>query len=210
MKGIKIYGTVILVLCMNLLKINAQPIPVELMMGNKFGAFDLSFSKNFAQESRLGFFHMNTVQFYYKETDRTSFILQDLLYVETFRNLRVAGGLAYSKGGFNPTAGLQYIYSGKKFLFLCAPRINIRSDYSYDIMTIFQYKPAINDRMKLFTRIKLLNVFDNESNIRSYQWFRLGLEMKGIQFGLALNLDEYGSNPSVETSYGLFVRKEIF
>jgi len=85
-----------------------------------------------------------------------------------------------------------------------------RSDYSYDIMTIFQYKPAINDRMKLFTRIKLLNVFDNESNIRSYQWFRLGLEMKGIQFGLALNLDEYGSNPSVETSYGLFVRKEIF
>ena len=30
-----------------------------------------------------------------------------------------------------------------------------------------------------------------------------------MQFGLGLNLDEYGPDPSVETSVGLFVRKEI-
>ena len=110
----------------------------------------------------------------------------------------------------NPTAGLQYVYSGKKFLFLFAPRINIESDPSYDFMTILQYKPAISDHMKLYTRLQLLNVFDAEGNIRSYQWLRLGLEMKGIQFGFATNLDEYGPNPSVESNFGLFVRKEIF
>jgi hypothetical protein len=209
LKGIKTYSIVILIL-LSLIKIQAQPIPVELMMGNNYAVVDLSFSKNLSSESRFGFFHMNTEQFYYKETEKNSFILQDLLYIETFTNLRVTGGAAYGKGGFNPTAGLQYVYSGKKLLFLCAPRINIRSDYSYDIMTIFQYKPVINDRMNLFTRIKLLNVFNNKSNIRSYQWFRIGLEMKNVQFGLALNLDEYGPNPSFERSLGLFVRKEIF
>jgi len=190
--------------------VNAQPIPLELMLGNKYGTVNLAFSKNFSPTSRLGFFHMNTVQFDYKDENKNSFIMQDLLYVETFKNLRVAGGVAYSMGGFAPTAGLQYLYIGKKFLFLFAPRVNIVSDPSYDIMTSIQYKPEINDRLKLYTRIQMLNVFDANGNIKSYQWMRLGLEAKGLQFGLAFNLDEYGPDPSVDTSFGLFIRKEIF
>ena len=39
---------------------------------------------------------------------------------------------------------------------------------------------------------------------------RLGLEAKGLQFGLAFNLDEFGPDPSVDTSFGVFIRKEIF
>jgi hypothetical protein len=179
-------------------------------MGNKYGAFNLAFNKNFSEESRFGFFHMNTIQFYYNNHDKNSFILQDLLYVETFKNLRAAGGIAYTKGGFAPTAGLQYVYAGKKLFFLCAPRINIESDPSYDIMTIIQFKPQISDRIKLYTRGQFLNVFNSGGNIRSYQWIRLGLEMKGIQFGAAVNLDEFGPSPSVEASTGLFVRIEIF
>ena len=96
----------------------AQPIPVELMTGNKYGAINLAFSRNFSQNSRLGFFHMDTVQFDYKDENRNSFILQDLIYVETFKNLRVAGGIAYSKGGFNPTAGLPYVFSGEQFIIM--------------------------------------------------------------------------------------------
>lgn len=56
----------------------------------------------------------------------------------------------------------------------------------------------------------MLNLFESEGNIKSYQWFRLGLEIKGLQFGLAANMDEYGPNPSIETNFGLFIRKEIF
>lgn len=77
-------------------------------------------------------------------------------------------------------------------------------------MLILQYKAEINDRVRLFTRIQLLNLFDAGGNIKSYQWMRLGLEVKGIQFGLAVNLDEYGPNPSVESNLGVFIRKEIF
>jgi hypothetical protein len=188
----------------------AQPIPVELMIGDKYGTVNLAFNRSFSQNSKLGFFHMNTVQFYYKDEIKNSFLLQDLLYVEAIKNLRVAGGVVFSKGGFNTTAGLQYVFSGKKLLFLCAPRVNIESEPSYDIMTIFQYKTPINDRVKLFTRVQALNLFDANGNIKSYQWMRLGLEAKGIQFGLAANLDEYGPNPSLDTNLGIFIRKEIF
>jgi hypothetical protein len=210
MRLFKTFGLLILVFFTTGIKAEAQPIPIELMMGIKYGSVNLAFNRSFSQNSRLGFFHMNTVEFDYKDADKNSFIIQDLIYVETFKNLRVAGGVAYSKGGFDPTAGLQYVLSGKKFLFLCAPRINIESNPSYDIMTILQYKPDINERVKLFTRIQLLNLFDSGGNIRSYQWMRLGLEVKGVQFGLAANLDEYGAHPTVESNFGLFIRKEIF
>jgi hypothetical protein len=210
MRLFKISGLLILLFFTTGNQAEAQPIPVELMMGHKYGSVNLVISKNFSQTSRLGFFHMNTVEFDYKDADKNSFIIQDLIYVETFKNLRVAGGVAYSKGGFDPTAGLQYVYSGKKFLFLCAPRINIESNPSYDIMTILQYKPDINDRISIYTSIQFLNLFDSGGNIRSYQWMRLGLKVKGVQFGLAVNLDEYGAHPSVESNFGLFIRKEIF
>lgn len=188
----------------------AQPIPVELMMGNNYGTVNFSFNKNFSPTSRFGFSHLNTVQFDYKDKNKNSFILQNLIYVETIKNLRVAGGVAYSLGGFNATAGLQYSYSGEKLIIRCTPRVNIKSNPSYNVMTILQYKPKINDHAKLFTRIQLLNIFDDGGNIKSYQWMRLGLEVKRIQFGLAANLDEIGPNPTVESNLGLFIRKEIF
>jgi hypothetical protein len=210
MKLLKTFFTITFLLLSCGYLVNAQPIPVELMMGHKYGTVNLSFSKNFSQTSRLGFFHMNTVQFDYKDKNNNSFILQDQIYVETLKNIRVAGGVVYSNGGFNPTAGLQYVYSGKKIFFLCAPRVNIESDPSYDIMTILQYKPEINERVKLYTRLQMLNVFDKGGNIKSYQWIRLGLEVKGLQFGLAADVDEYGPSPSVTSNFGFFVRKEIF
>jgi hypothetical protein len=191
-------------------EVKAQPIPIEWIMGQKYGTVNLVFNKSFSQNSKFGFFHMNTVQFYYKDDVKNSFLLQDLIYVEAVKNLRVAGGVVYSKAGFNTTAGLQYIYSGNGLMVLCAPRVNIERNPSYDIMTILQYNPKISDRLKLFTRVQLLNLFDDNGNMKSYQWMRFGLEVKGIQFGLAVNLDEYGPGPSVENNLGLFIRKEIF
>lgn len=210
MKLIKTICITLFVFFTGALIVDAQPIPVELMTGNKYGTVNLSFSRNFSQTSKFGFFHMNTVQFDYKDKNSNSFILQDLAYFEVIKNLRIAGGVAYSKGGFDPTAGLQYVYSNQKLLILFAPRVNIESDPSYDVMTIFQYKPDISDKVKLYTRLQFLNLFNSDGNIKAYQWFRLGIEMKGIQFGLAYDLDEYGPNPTATGNFGVFVRKEIF
>jgi hypothetical protein len=210
MKIIKAIVLIIFFTSFYYVKVEAQPITIELMIGNKYGSVNLVFNRNFSQNSRLGFFHMNTVQFDYKYKNNNSFILQDQIYVETLKNLRIAGGVVYSNGGFNTTVGLQYVYGGKKLFVLCAPRVNIESNPSYDIMTILQCTPDINDRVKLYTRLQMLNLFEKGGNIKSYQWFRLGLEVKGMQFGLAADLDEYGPNPSVTGNFGVFIRKEIF
>lgn len=209
-KLIKTIETFLLLLLLSNFLAEAQPTPIELMIGQRYGTVNLICDKHFSQNSRFGLFHMNTVQFDYKNKIYNSFILQDQLYVETLKNLRISGGVVYSSGGFNTTAGLQYIYGGKKLFFLCAPRINIENEPSYDLMTILQYKPEINDRLKLYTRFELLHLFNSGGNIKSYQWIRLGLELKGIQIGLAADFDEYGPNPSTKSNFGIFVRKEIF
>jgi len=210
MKSFRLAAVVLVVSCTCGSLVKAQPIPVELMFGDKYGSVNVVLNKKFSQTSRLGFFHMNTVLFDYDEKAKNSFILQDLATVETFKNLKVTGGVAYSKAGLEPTAGLQYFYAGKKVFFLFAPRVNIESEPSYDIMTIFQVKPELTEKLKLVARVQMLNVFDKTGNIKSYQWLRLGLEVKEIQFGLAANFDEFGPNPSVEMNTGVFIRKEIF
>lgn len=208
MKKIKSFILIaVFLLSANLSK--AQPIPVELMFGNEYGVFELAFSKSLAKDSKVGFFHMNSVEFGY-DGNYSSIILQDMLYVEAVKNFRVAGGLAYTPGGFNPSAGLQYNYASQKLFILIAPRVNISDDPSYDIMNIIQYKIQLNEKLKLFTKAKFLNVFNSNGNIKSYQWFRLGLETKGIQFGLGVNLDERGPDPELTTNWGVFIRKEIF
>ncbi|HPF52935.1 MAG TPA: hypothetical protein PK335_15250 [Draconibacterium sp.] len=104
MKIVKTY-LFILALLFSYGVLKTQPMPIELMFGNNYGVFELSFNKSLVKESKLGFFHMNSVEFGY-HGEYSSIIFQDLLYVEALKNLRVAGGLAYTPCGFNPTTGL--------------------------------------------------------------------------------------------------------
>jgi hypothetical protein len=188
----------------------AQPIPVEFVAGNRYVSVDVNFTKKFSTNTKWGFFHMNTLQMYYQDKAENSFIIQDLLFFEAVKNFRLAAGAFYGKPGFNPTAGFQYNFISKKVFLLFAPRVNITKQPSYDFMTILQYKTPITNNMQFFGKFKMLNLFDATAHIKSYQWFRLGLDIKGIQFGLAANIDEFGPQPSVETNFGVFVRKEIF
>ncbi|WP_319590059.1 hypothetical protein [uncultured Draconibacterium sp.] len=190
--------------------VSAQPIPVELMLGNNYGSINITFTKKFSPESRFGVFHLNSLEFDYDDEYKNSIILKDLLFVETVKNLKVAAGAIYTDGGMAAQAGLIYSLKTDKFFVLCNPGINIESDPVYDIMTIFQFTPKINDQLHLHASARCLNVFTADSNLKSYQWMRIGLEKKGWTYGLAFNLDEHGPNPSVETNFGVFVQKDIF
>lgn len=67
MRLFKTTGSIIFFFLLNGIMVKAQPIPVELMMGNKYGTVTVSLNRSFSQNSRLGVFHMNTVQFDYKD-----------------------------------------------------------------------------------------------------------------------------------------------
>ena len=127
-----------------------------------------------------------------KTKEENDFFMQDVSTYEPLKNFRFTGGAFYGKPGYKPTLGLQYLLTGKKLFMLIAARVNIERDPAYDFFSSVQFKTPLSEKTKLYTRLQLLNLFDSGGNIKAYQWLRIGLEVKGIQFGAAVNFDEFG------------------
>lgn len=188
----------------------AQPIPVEVAAGQTYATTNLVLSKNLSPTSRLGFFHLSTIGIEYDDSDHNDLAIQNLGFVELARGFRVTGGAFHSERGFSPTVGMQYVRPGSDLFLLFSPRVNVESDPSYSIFSIVRYKPRLTEHVRLYLGAQLLNTFDGDRHIRSYQWLRVGLEVAGTQFGVAVNLDESGPHPALEWNVGLFVRRELF
>ena len=88
--------------------------------------------------------------------------------------------------------------------------MNIESDPSFNVFSIIRFRTKITEHTRLYTSLQALNIFDVHGHIKSYQWFRAGVENQGFQFGLAANFDELGAEPKLSTNFGVFIRKEIF
>jgi hypothetical protein len=203
----------IMLICLHLVPNNtkAQPIPVEFMAGNRYASVNVVVIKNFSETSRFGFFHLNSLTMNYNDKTKDDLALQNLLFFEFMKNVRVTGGAFYaSVPGFSPTAGMQYINAGKKWFILFAPRVNIENDPSFNVFSIIRFRTKITEHTRLYTSLQALNIFDVHGHIKSYQWFRAGVETQGFQFGLGANFDEFGAEPKLSTNFGVFIRKEIF
>lgn len=188
----------------------AQPIPVELTVTEDYATTNLVVSRMFTPTSRLGFFHLSTIEMVYEDESQNGMAIQNLMFVQLPREFRVTGGAFVSERGFSPTAGMQYIKAGRDLFVLLAPRVNIESDPSYSVFSIVRYRPQITPTTRLYLGAQLLNTFSAERHLRSYQWLRFGLEVKGTQFGLAVNLDQEGPARHFSHGLGAFVRREIF
>lgn len=185
-----------------------QPIPVELMAGTEYLTANVVVSRALVPASDFGFFHLNTAVLDYRGGDDLS--LQNVLYFEPIDKYRVTGGLFYaSSSGLTPTAGLQYVHASQGRFLLFAPRVSIQEDPSYSIFSIARYGTGNPPGLGLYLSVQALTTFNAEGHIKSYQWTRVGLETRGWQFGAAMNFDEEGPNPEVQTSVGVFLRREV-
>ena len=183
----KILATLISAFTINLLF--SQALPVEIMTGNLYSTVNTITSKKLSQESKFGYFHLHTLQIDNKSTAANDLILQDLLYFEPIKHFRMTAGSFYNiYAGFAPSLGVQYVQNTKNLFVLISPKVNLYHNAQYDFFSVVQYKPSLTEKVKLYSRLQLLNVFGSEGNIKSYQWVRLGVEVKGIQFGLAVTL----------------------
>lgn len=188
---------------------SGQAMPLELAAGHRYATVNFVISKGITHTSKFGFFHQHTLTAAYEDGTQDDLAMQNLLYFEPLDGFRLTGGAFYGKPGFNATAGMQYVKGGRTFFILLSPRVNIESDPSFSVFSILRYNPAIAGTTKLYLSMQALNTFDTEQHIKSYQWLRVGLDVNGTQFGPAVNLDEFGPNPSVRFTLGAFVRRAI-
>ena len=102
--------------------------------------------------------------------------------------------------------GGQYVYADDKWLIVSAPDIDLQDNHEVEIMNLVEFRPKINHRWTLYTKIQSLYAFDSVEKHHSRSFFlsRLGLEKSVYRFGFGMNQDWYGPEKLNKPNYGFF------
>jgi hypothetical protein len=191
----------------------SPPIPIETFAGNNYLNFQMIVAKPFQEGSRFGFFNVTNFNGSYDNNlQENEFLSQALVNYEIFKGFSLAAGATMNyKTGFRPTAGVQYLFANREWLFVLLPRFDLRDDFNFETFALLEYKPRLTDKLGLYTRVQGLYNHNTEQDFhdRSYLYLRAGLSIKNYQFGLGANFDRYGPFKVNGENYGLFVRVEL-
>jgi hypothetical protein len=187
----------------------SQPVPVEVMAGSKYYWYQHSVARQFSPQSKVGFFHVSSLHMFYEKHQVDEIMSQSYLTYSVSHGIALAAGSFYATGaGFSPSLALQLVKKTDDLLILLVPRVDLKRNRSYEAMAMMEYRPMFTEKIGFYSRIQLMSNFAAHHN-RSYQNFRIGISIRNIQAGFALNLDEYGKETKTLHNFGLFVRTEL-
>lgn len=188
----------------------AQTIPVEVIYSSKDYRYQHFFFNELKPASHFGFFHTTSMYIFHDKDRATELMSQSYVTYKINPSLTALVGTFYASiPGFTPSGSLQYKYAQKNLLVLVAPRIDLRTNLSYELLTLAEFRPLISKSLHLYSRLQLLGNFRHTTHNRSYQNLRIGVGNKRTQGGFALNYDQYGSEVHTVISIGIFLRHEL-
>lgn len=191
----------------------AQIGPAELMGGNNYLHYQHSLGQALTPNSKFGWSHITTFIKRYRNNPEKSgqpdeLMNQGYLTYQAHSLLSIKGGLFYTNvGGYQPTVGVQFFWQKKVVTVLINPRIDIAKNGAYEMFALLELTPQLTKSTKLYTRLQAMSNVNKKAHNRSYQQARVGIDVKGFQFGGGLTLDEYGPAGGVHFNGGIFVRR---
>lgn len=190
------------------------PVIFEALTGDKGIAAQMTINKGFQGVKRLGFFSAANISSKWNEDHSNDAMIQANITFEVIKNIRVLGGMHYTPNtGLRPTAGLLYSLSTSEILLIVNPRFIGFSEKSIaEGMMLLEYKPAINENWKGYSRIQALysETIKDGAHARSYLMLRLGVSYKTFTFGLGANWDRYGPFKESKQNFGVFAAIRLF
>jgi hypothetical protein len=191
-------------------KSNAQPIPIEVMAGDEHYWYQHVITKKFNGLQRFGFFHVSSLHVFYDRTRTDEIMSQSYLTYEVVPGIVGAVGTFYSTGpGLSPSLAVQLYKKFGDMLLMVVPRVDIKDGGSYEAMSLAEYRPILFRDVRLYSRVQVMSNFTGQNHNRSYQNLRAGLDIKKLQFGVAINIDEYGTEKQTYHNLGFFLRTEL-
>lgn len=182
-----------------------QILPVEVVTGHRNYFSQQSFYKSF--NNRIGFFHTGSQLMVYGSQRRSELMSQEYLMLVLVNGLKVGLGSFYGTSpGLKPSLCMQYMRQIKDCHVVVAPRVDLTRSPSYDLMTQIEWRPVAGRHLRFYFRLQTMFNFRALVHNRSYQYTRMGFEMKGLQLGLSFNRDVFGADYMSKYNHGLFVR----
>lgn len=189
------------------------PINTELLFSNRGIAFQMIIDKKFKSIPKLGVFSVTSLVGEWDDDKINDYMTQSSLTYEIVKGLKLAGGFHVTPvKGMRPIAGLIYTKANPTWLFVVNSRIDFSKDTNVEGMFLVEYKPKINDKWRLYSRLQALYEYSTviDMQTRSYLMARAGLSYKEITFGIGTNIDCYGPEKHNENSFGGFVSLLLF
>jgi hypothetical protein len=198
--------------------LQAQFTQVELFAGLDKTDFTLYSSYPIKEECKL---HLATLAFFQKFNEKTSAHFNELAVQPTlFWNLNIHFSLGpslnyNSVAGYSNRLSVKYTLNKARLLVVIIPSVgysetNKPERFYAETFAQFQYNSPISNTLSLCINGQFLTVWNAfQTHTRSFQQLRTGVSIKGHQFGLGLDLDQYGPMPIQKSSFGLYYRKSL-
>lgn len=195
--------------------LGSQTMSVELTAGDHNFLYQHTLTRKLEQDSRFGLMHIANLQTWYnlpqsKAGNTAEVMNQGYVSFELLRSVSLLGGFFYTDvTGIRSSAALQFVKKRSDWIFILAPRVDIMRNGSKEVFTQVEYRPAIGERLTLYTRVQVMLNHGPDHFNRGYQRFRIGIDQKKLQFGFAQNFDQFGDERSLRRNTGIFLRKEF-
>lgn len=179
----------------------------ELMTGAARIFIDAQYLKFFDEKNKISLFSRarTTAEYNVQKTD---------LFTGAYLNYTTKSGLGgtvlgrISSTNSGVDIGVHYFKVTKSFMIYALPSININDELLYSWFFILRFTPKLKNDWKLYTSLELFSAFGQIGHLSSVQRIRLGLDRKGYQFGLAVNLNESRFSET-DVNPGVFIRKKF-
>lgn len=194
-------------------QVHNPPVNVEGLFGNRGMAYQLLVIKKFQSAPKFGFFSITNMVAEWEKSPVEDMMSQAKLTYSIIKGLDVSAGFIYVPHlGFRPSANLVISKASEDYTFVAAPRIDLSKDATAETMLLAVYKPALNDKWRLYTRLQGLYVLMTNSgdHARSFVNARTGLKYKEFAFGAGANFDWYGPAKLYKHNVGGFLNIDLF
>lgn len=191
----------------------AQTGNVELMPGNRYFhqmhsvEFPLSNSGKFSWQ-QLGTIIKHYDQGSGKKIKKDELMNQSYLMYKLSDKVAIKSGLFYTNaGGYHTSIAMQFRWKWKNTLLLLSPRANLSRVQAYELFSLVEYKIWADKKLPIVLRYQGMSSVGVKGHNRSYQVFRIGMQVKKNQLGAGITLDEFGKENKVYSNFGLYFRR---
>ncbi len=189
------------------------PTNTEVLVGSRGVSFQMITDKKIKSIPKLGFFSVVDLNSDWGQLNLSDHMIMAKGTVDIVKGLKFGAGFHTTPvTGIRPSAALIYTYAKPEFLLIAMPRVDLSKDASFETLGIVEYKPAINDTWRFYSRLQgtYVHAIKADFHARSYIRARAGLTYKEFTFGVGANVEYYGPTKHNENNIGGFLQVLLF
>ena len=178
---------------------------LELMVGHERLFADVQWLKFIDEHKKFSLFSRTTATVDY---DNNTGLFSGA-YLNYTSKLGIGGSLVgrVTGNGASTDVGLHISKGTSDWMLFGIASISLKSELEYSWFSIFRYTPKLKDDWRLYSGLELFTLFNQNNHVISVQRIRLGLDYKGLQFGVGGNVSQLGTDWAGSSNIGGFVRK---